>query len=92
MNMIEIGTYEEGGIKVTMVSSDVTHAYVQAVKRLMHGIRAGADEALAELKSTHPDRVQGVIDRLEANYTLEGITMFEASFRKGFKSLSLWQN
>lgn len=92
--MIEIGTYEEGGIKVTMLSkgeNGLTHAYTQAVKRLMHGIRENPDLAIAELKAAHPERVQGVIDRLEKNYTLEGIAMFEASFRKGFKSISIWQ-
>ncbi|MCK5603690.1 hypothetical protein KAR91_17520 [Candidatus Pacearchaeota archaeon] len=89
--MIEIGTYEEGGIKVTMVTNDLTYLYIEAVKRLMRGVREDPDGAIAELKATYPDRVQAIIDRLEQNPTPEGIDMFEASFRKGMKTISRWE-
>ena len=93
--MYEIGSYIDEGVKVTMLADaeySLTHLYEQAVKRLMRGIREDPSYAIQELKEQHPDKVKGVITRLEANYTPEGIEMFEASFRKGFKSISIWQN
>jgi hypothetical protein len=88
--MIEIGTYNDGGIKVTMVSRDPSKAYAQAVERLMCGIRPDADAAVAELKEKYPDLVQLRVDELIANFTLEGIEKFESSMRKGFKYINRW--
>lgn len=88
----EIGSYQDKGVKVTMISSDPSRAYAQAVERLMCGIRPDADEALAELKEKYPDIVQLRVDELMANFTLEGIEAFETSMRKGFKCISRWSN
>jgi hypothetical protein len=90
--MYEIGSYHDGDIKVTMISSDPSKAYALAVERLMNGIRPDADEALAELKEKYPDTVQLRVDELMANFTLEGIEAFETSMRKGFKRISRWSN
>ncbi|MCK5606265.1 hypothetical protein KAR91_30475 [Candidatus Pacearchaeota archaeon] len=86
----EIGSYNDGGIKVTMVSRDPSKAYAQAVERLMCGIRPDADGALAELKEKHPDIVQLRVDELMSDFTLEGIEKFETALRKGFKYINRW--
>ena len=91
----EIGSYQEGGVKVTMVADgeySLTHLYTQAVKRLMRGIRDAPEAAIAGLKTEQPERVKEISDALIANYTPEGIKQFETSFRKGFKYYSFWRN
>ena len=92
--MYEIGSYQDKGVKVTMVMKDdryLTYLYIQATKRLMKGIATDPDLYLAELKSAYPKRVQEVIDNLMANYTAEGIENFETSFRRGFKRIGRWE-
>ncbi len=91
----EIGSYEDGGVKVTMTTQNediaLPHLYEQATKRLMYGIRSNPDKAIAKLKAANPKKVQAVIDALITNYTPEGIKAFETSFRKGFKKISVWR-
>ena len=89
----EIGSYQEGGIKVTMVAKEegaLTHLYTQAVSRLMFGIRKDPDGSIKQLKAYKPEKVQAVIDALMVDYTPEGIKTFETSLRKGFKALGIW--
>ena len=96
----EIGSYQEGRIKVTMIITNearyddlcLKKLYEQAVKRLMVGIRADPDSYIAELKDTYPKRVQEVKDALMGNYTPEGIAAFETSMRRGFKRIGKWEN
>lgn len=93
--MHEIGSYQEGGVKVVMVADgeySLTHLYTQAVNRLMVGIAPNGDEALRELKAAYPKRVQEVIDELVKNYTSEGIAAFETAMRKGMKKIGMWEN
>ena len=91
----EIGSYQDEGIKVTIVADDehaLTHLYTQTVNRLMAGIRSNPDEAIKQLKAYKPEKVQAVIDDLMKNYTPEGIKTFETSLRKGFKAIGFWNN
>ncbi len=88
----EIGSYQDKGVKVTMVSSDPSIAYALAVERLMRGIREDPDAAIAGLKEAQPERVKEIEDALIANYTTEGIAEFESCMRKGFKYYSFWRN
>ena len=95
----EIGSYSEGGIKVTMTTSSearydlyLKELYEQAVSRLMAGIDPKADEAIKALRAAYPQRVKEVTDALMTNYTAEGIKDFETSFRKGFKKIGVWTN
>ena len=95
----EIGSYSEGGIKVTMTTTNearydlyLKELYNQAVSRLMAGIKPKADEAIKELRAAHPKRVKEVTDALMENYTAEGIKDFETSFRRGFKKIGVWNN
>ena len=95
----DIGTYQDGGIKVTMTTTNearydlyLKELYNQAVSRLMAGIEPKADEAIKQLRSAHPERVKEVTDALMENYTAEGIKDFETSFRKGFKKIRVWNN
>ena len=93
--MHEIGSYQDKGVKVTMVADDVyalTHLYTQTVNRLMRGIAPNSDGAIASLKEAYPELVQQRIDDLMANYTPEGIAAFETAMRKGFKYIGLWNN
>ena len=94
----EIGSYQEGGTKVTMITTNearhdlyLKDLYEQTVKRLMAGIRENPDEAIKQLRAAHPKRVKEVTDALMENYTAEGIKAFETSFRRGFKKILVWR-
>ena len=97
--MHEIGSYQDKGVKVTMVTESqkryedhLKYLYSQATTRLMIGIRDNPDNAITLLRGAYPKRVKEVTDALMENYTAEGIKVFEDSLRKGFKRIKIWKD
>ncbi len=94
--MYEIGSYQDKGVKVTMTTTSneiyLPHLYEQATKRLMYGIRSDPDRAIQTLKEKHPGRLRATVDKLMNNYTVRGIKVFEASMRRGFNEIGMWDN
>lgn len=90
----EIGSYQDKGVKVTMITSSedryLSHLYEQAVSRLMAGMSPNEDIAIAKLKEIHPVRLKAVTDNLLKNWTPEGIKEFESSMRRGMKHIGMW--
>lgn len=67
--------------------SNISKEFCDTTQEISKGMRAGA---LASLKEKFPNKYKAINDKLDNNFTQDGIKEFKNSIIKGFKKIDMW--